>query len=245
MMGLILIMISHTSRPLYGGGSGVCVYFVYVYIALWCVALFWMSLDPILPFLGWLWLPFGSLGMLVGPFGATWAPKGIFLGVNLASLWLPWDAGGTIWGTLGSQVELGVKSARSFLWTFGASAMPANKKWPRWLRPRQRIMGAKFRKSLRRGTGWCEFTTSPSNEEKNIMTENQENWYSLCYLHCFSCSPKKLKCSMGRNTYYGSRVSLRTTLNTQFGKKRSILKHNSRQVNGESVQITYSITCSI
>ena len=32
--GILHISINYTSRPLYGGGSGVCLYFVYVYIVL-------------------------------------------------------------------------------------------------------------------------------------------------------------------------------------------------------------------
>ena len=45
-----------------------------------------------------------SFWVSCGVFGAHFA----LLGVTLASLSLPWDAGGSLWGTLGSQVELGV-----------------------------------------------------------------------------------------------------------------------------------------
>ena len=48
-----------------------------------------MSLDSILLSLGW----FGSLVMLVGPPGATWAPKGL----SLESLW-------HLFGSLGMPV---------------------------------------------------------------------------------------------------------------------------------------------
>ena len=57
--------------------------------------------------------------------------QGVFLEVTLASLWLPWVAGGPFWGTLGSQVELGVSLGQnwmSFPRVFGAFAMPAHKK---------------------------------------------------------------------------------------------------------------------
>ena len=45
-----------------------------------------------------------TLGLLLGALGS----QGALLGVTLGSLWLPWDAGGPLWGTLGSQVELGM-----------------------------------------------------------------------------------------------------------------------------------------
>ena len=100
----------YTSRPLYGGGSGVCVYFVYVYIVLW----------------------FGvSFGCLWSSFCSPWGDFG--------SLWLPWDAGGSLWGTLGSQGELLVilvENGRPFPSKFGAFAMPAHKNWPAGILPR-------------------------------------------------------------------------------------------------------------
>ena len=50
--------------------------------------------------LGWLWPPFASLEMLVGPFGATWAPKDFSLGslwhffgslgMPVGPFWAPW-----------------------------------------------------------------------------------------------------------------------------------------------------------
>ena len=70
-----------------------------------------------------------TLGFLLGALGS----QGVLLGVTLASLWLPWlfwDADGTMWGTLGSQVELGVTLGQkwmSFPSIFGAFAMPAHK----------------------------------------------------------------------------------------------------------------------
>ena len=60
-------MFGNTSRPLYGGGSRVCVYFVYVYIVLWFVALLWVSLELIFLPLGRLWAPFGSPWAALGP----------------------------------------------------------------------------------------------------------------------------------------------------------------------------------
>ena len=50
---------------------------------------------------GGLWAPFGTLSDASGSQGAL-------LGITLSSFWLPWDAGGPLWGTLGSQVELGM-----------------------------------------------------------------------------------------------------------------------------------------
>ena len=43
-------------------------------------------------------------GSPLGGFGGHFA----FLWVTLASLWLPWDADGPLWGALGSQGELEV-----------------------------------------------------------------------------------------------------------------------------------------
>ena len=41
-----------------------------------------------------------TLGLLLGAVGS----QGALLGVTLGSLWLPWDAGGPPWATLGYQV---------------------------------------------------------------------------------------------------------------------------------------------
>ena len=47
-------------------------------------------------------------------FVSCWSPLGVFgthfavLGLSLAFRWLPWDAGGRIWDSLGPQVELGL-----------------------------------------------------------------------------------------------------------------------------------------
>jgi len=61
-----------TSWPLYGGGSGVCVYFVFVYIVLWFVGLLWMSLELIVLSLEWLWLPFCCPSAILGRLGLPW-----------------------------------------------------------------------------------------------------------------------------------------------------------------------------
>ena len=93
-----------TSRPLYGGGSGVCVYSVYVYI----VFALWVSSGCLWSTFCRPWVDFGH------PFGSLWGAlgsRGALLNVTLASLWLPLAPLGrrwTIWGTLGSQVELGL-----------------------------------------------------------------------------------------------------------------------------------------
>ena len=70
--------------------------------------------------------------------------------MTLASLWLPWDAGGSLWGALGSQgallgvtlplwdtlgsqgelLVIWVENGRPFPSKFGAFAMPAHKNWP-------------------------------------------------------------------------------------------------------------------
>ena len=77
------IAIMSTSRPLYGGGSGVCLYFVYEYSFVIC----WSPLDVFGPHFAVL----GTiLGLVLGAFGTSWA----LLGVTLASLWLPWDTVG-------------------------------------------------------------------------------------------------------------------------------------------------------
>ena len=57
-----------------------------------------MSLELILPSLGWLWPPFASLEMPVGPFGPTWAPKGLSFG----SLWHPFGFIGMPVGPFGA-----------------------------------------------------------------------------------------------------------------------------------------------
>ena len=49
----------YTSRPLYGGGSAVCMYFVYVYMVL--------PLDSLFLSLGRLWVPFGFLWTALRP----------------------------------------------------------------------------------------------------------------------------------------------------------------------------------
>ena len=61
---------------------------------------------------------FSFLGMTLGSVWLPWDAgrslwgdlgfQGALLGVTLASFRLPWDASGTICGNLGSQVELGV-----------------------------------------------------------------------------------------------------------------------------------------
>ena len=51
------------------------------------------------------WHDFGRpFGTLWGAFGS----QGALLGLTLASLWVPWDAGWPAWATLGAQVELGM-----------------------------------------------------------------------------------------------------------------------------------------
>ena len=67
------------------------------------------------------WSPLGDFGtyfaLLETTLGSLWDPLGglglprakvLLLGVTLASLWLPWDAGGPLWGTFGSQGDLGM-----------------------------------------------------------------------------------------------------------------------------------------
>ena len=80
----------YTSRPLYGGGSGVCVYFVYVYI--FCDLLVYLIVFGA-PFV----LLGATLGFLLGALGAPWAPNG----PSLASFWSPFGSLGTPWGHLG------------------------------------------------------------------------------------------------------------------------------------------------
>ena len=83
-----------------------------------------MSLELILLSLVRLWASFWDP---VGRLGS----QGAHLGVTWGSLWLPWDAGGPLWDTLGSQVELGMtlgQSGRPFPLIFGAFAMPAHTK---------------------------------------------------------------------------------------------------------------------
>ena len=56
-----------TCRKLYVGVSGVCVYFVHVYIVLWFVSLLWESPNFLFLSLGRLWVPFGFLWVALGP----------------------------------------------------------------------------------------------------------------------------------------------------------------------------------
>ena len=76
---ILYVQIYITSRKLYGSGSGVCVYFVYVDIVLWFVALhlgvFWLPFPP----LEQLCAPFGFLGQPFDHFGATWAAMEVVL----------------------------------------------------------------------------------------------------------------------------------------------------------------------
>ena len=88
----------NTSRPLYGGGSGVCVYFVYVYIVLCFVGLLWVALGPH-------FAPWGDFAHLFGGLWGALGYQGALLGVTLASLGLPWDALGPFgapWAPKGS-----------------------------------------------------------------------------------------------------------------------------------------------
>ena len=61
-----------TSRPLYGGGSGVCVYFVYVYIVLCFFGLLWVPFEALFLLLGWLWVFLGHFGQPLDHFGMPW-----------------------------------------------------------------------------------------------------------------------------------------------------------------------------
>ena len=108
------------------------------------------------------WFPLGVFGShfaLLGPWASFWTPLGRLwlprgcpwrhFGLLLAPLGLR----GAIWGTLGSQAQLGVTLGHkwtSFPSLFGAFAMPAHKKRPcgnqRWQR-RQRRIHAKWYKS--------------------------------------------------------------------------------------------------
>ena len=65
-------------RPLHGGGSGVCVTSVHVYIVSRFVALLRASLQLTWGSLKSLWLSFSFVVMPLGPFGAPWAPKKTF-----------------------------------------------------------------------------------------------------------------------------------------------------------------------
>ena len=113
-------------------------YFVYVYIVLCFVGLLWVALGP----------HFAPWGDFAPPFGSLWGAlgsQGVLLGVTLASLGLPWDRLGhlglprgspgrhfgvpgaplgrlgAIWGTLGSQGELGMTWAPK--WTSNSEQM--------------------------------------------------------------------------------------------------------------------------
>ena len=97
------------TRPLYGGGSGVCVYFVYVYIVLWFVGHFGMSLELTLLYLERLWAsiwdPFGRLGL---PRDSPWS----HFGLPLAPLGCRWDHLGHLglpsgaWDDFGSKIDV-------------------------------------------------------------------------------------------------------------------------------------------
>ena len=72
----------------------------FAYISFMCIY-FFVICGPLLHVLGTtLGLHLDTLGRLGLPRHCPWH--------HFAFLWLPWDAGGTIWGTLGSKVELGV-----------------------------------------------------------------------------------------------------------------------------------------
>ena len=91
-MNMVIVIIV-TSRPLYGGGSGVCTYFVYVYIGF---LLCWSPLDVF----GTHFAVLGTtLNLLLGAFVAPWAPKGL----SWVSLWPFWDSLGTPWDRLGGS----------------------------------------------------------------------------------------------------------------------------------------------
>ena len=85
---LSILLIINTSRPLYGGGSGVCVYFAYSFVICWSHLIVF---GAHFVFLG------ATLGLLLGAFGAPWAPQGL----SLASLCLPFGSLGTPWDHLG------------------------------------------------------------------------------------------------------------------------------------------------
>ena len=87
---LVFIILDHvdhintTSRPLYGGGSGVCVYFVYVHIVLRFAAFLRVSFDNLFLSPGRLWVPFGFLWAALDHFVTPWVamePDGGRLGV--------------------------------------------------------------------------------------------------------------------------------------------------------------------
>ena len=80
IMSNMIIIIIITSRPLYGGGSGVCVHFVYVYIGLYLVVLLWVSFNRLFLSLAQLWGPFGSLGQPLDHFGEPWVAMEVALG---------------------------------------------------------------------------------------------------------------------------------------------------------------------
>ena len=83
-----------SSRLPYGGGSGVCVYFVYVYIYI----VVWFDFLLCVFVLGSHFALLGAiLGILLWPFGAPWVPKGLCL----ASLWLPFGFLGMPVGSIG------------------------------------------------------------------------------------------------------------------------------------------------
>ena len=80
----------NTSRPSYGDGSEVCVYFLYVYIV--CDLL--VSLECLCNSFCSPWDDFGiRFGTLWGALGS----QGGVLGVALASLWMPMGPFGAPW----------------------------------------------------------------------------------------------------------------------------------------------------
>ena len=80
--------------------------------------------SVVFPKSAWIWL--AKRATLLD--SASLGSQGALLGVALASLRLPWDAGGLLYATLGWPR---VKNGRPFLQTFGAFPIPAHKKWPR------------------------------------------------------------------------------------------------------------------
>ena len=104
-----IVLINSSSRPLYDGESGVCVYFVYVYIFCDLLVSFGCLWSSTLLFsLGRLWACFWEP---LGRFGLRRGPPWRHFGFPLA----PLGRRGAIWGTLGSQVELGMTLGRKWI----------------------------------------------------------------------------------------------------------------------------------